>query len=114
MSFAISILENVLKVARERNAKIVTKIKMRVGELLLINPEQLEFCFKAISKDTIAENASLELEIAKADIKCIECGKEFPSPYTICDCGGKVSIEGGKEFILESIEMEVENAQNRN
>ena len=111
MSFALAILENVLRIAEEKNARKVGRIKVEVGELLLINPEQLEFCFRAISKNTVAENATIEIETVKADVRCMECGREHSDPYGICQCGGIISVEGGKEFVLKSISMEVEDAQ---
>ncbi len=111
MSFALAILENVLRIAEERNARIVRKIRVEVGELLMINPEQLEFCFKSISKETIAENADLEIEVAKAEITCSKCGDELGSPYTLCGCGGHARVNGGKDMVLKSISLEVDNAQ---
>lgn len=111
MSYAETLLENVIELARKNNAKEIKKIRLAVGELLLINPEQLEFCFKTISKNTIAQDAKLEIETAKAEIRCIKCGREYDFPYGVCECGGYVTIKGGKEMILKSVVMEVENAQ---
>ena len=57
LSYAQALLDAVLKLAEENNAKRITSIHLKIGELLLINPEQLKFCFSVISKGTIAENA---------------------------------------------------------
>jgi len=108
LSYAQALLDAVLKLAEENNAKKVTAIHLKIGELLLINPEQLKFCFSAISKGTIAEDAELVIEFIKPKIVCTQCGKEFGEVIGICDCGGIVSIEGGKDFILKKVEMEVE------
>jgi len=108
LSYAQALLDEVLKLAEENEAKRVTKIRLRIGELLLINPEQLKFCFKAISSGTIAENAEIEIEFIKPEIVCTECGRRFDEVRGLCDCGGIVAVSGGKEFLLMSVEMEVE------
>ena len=112
MSFAMAIVENALKMIEEKKLKKnengrVNSITVLVGELLLINPEQLKFCFQAASNGTILEGSKLEIEIEPADISCINCGKKFESPIYLCDsCGGFVSVNGGKSFILKKIEIE--------
>ena len=108
LSFAQAILDTVLKIAEEKNAKRVITIHIRLGELLLLNPEQLKFCFDVVSRGTIAEGAKLEIEFIKPKIRCTSCGKEFDEVVGICDCGGIVSVEGGKDMLLTKIEMEVD------
>ncbi len=108
MSFAEAIISNVLKFAHEKNAKAVTRIKVLIGELLLINPEQLKFCFEVASKGTIVENAELEIEIKKVEARCTNCGKVYYGfKDYLCECGGLLEFKDGKEFILEKIAMEV-------
>ncbi len=111
MSFALAILENTIRIAKERNAWVIRKIRVEVGELLMINPEQLEFCFRSISKGTVAESAVLEIEIAKARVMCDRCGSKLNSPYTPCRCGGYGRVYGGKDMILKTVSMEVDDAQ---
>ena len=107
MSFAMALLENALKICEEKKAKRISKIRIEIGELLLINPEQLRFCFEAVSKNTIAENAELEIEFTKARVKCSICGKEYDEIKNICECGGFIEVNGGKEMIIKKVEMEV-------
>jgi hydrogenase nickel incorporation protein HypA/HybF len=107
MSFASVIVENALRVAEENGAKKVKSVTVVVGELLLINPDQLEFCYQVASQGTILENSRIEIEVAKADISCVNCGKKYSQPIYLCeDCGGFVSVKGGKEMILKKIEIE--------
>ncbi len=108
LGYAQALLDAVLDLARENNAKRVTKIKLKIGELLLINPEQLKFCFSAVSRGTPAEGAEIEVEFIKPVIVCTLCGRRYDEVRGICDCGGIISIEGGKDFLLEKVEMEVE------
>jgi len=107
MSYAELLLEYVLKVAEENMAKEVREVEVEIGELLLLNPNQLEFCFSAIAKDTIAERARLKIKTSKAKRICVECGMELNSDSVFCKCGGEVRIEGGKDFILKNMIVEV-------
>jgi hydrogenase nickel incorporation protein HypA/HybF len=107
LSFAQAILDSVMKVAEQHGAKRVKTVCVAIGDLLMLNPEQLRFCFDIVTKGTIAENAKLEIEIVKAKIRCTFCGKEFDEYIGICDCGGIISVEGGKEMILKRLEMDV-------
>lgn len=101
------IVENALRIAEENKAKKVKSLTVVVGELLLINPDQLEFCFNVASHGTILENSKLNIEVAKADISCVNCGKKYDEVVYLCDeCGGFVSVKGGKEMILSKIEIE--------
>ncbi len=107
MSFAQSLLENVLRVAEEKGAKKVKRVVVEIGTLLMLNPEQLTFCYEVVSKGTIAENSELDIVEIKPKIRCSACGKEFNTPFAICDCGGVVTVEGGKDVVIRKIEMEV-------
>lgn len=108
MSFAVAVLEAVMKVAKENRAKKVKSVHIVVGNLLMLNPEQLKFCYDVVTKGTIAEDSELEIEVVKAKIKCTNCGKRFEEYIGICDkCGGILSVEGGKEMFLKRVKMEV-------
>ncbi len=107
MSFAQTIVENVLRLAEEKKAKKVRGVVIELGELLLINPEQLEFCFQVASHGTIAEGAELELKFTKPVIECLMCGKKYSEPIAICECGGIIKVEGGKDMLIRRVEMEV-------
>lgn len=108
MSFAVAVLEAVMKIAKEKRAKKVKAVHIVVGNLLMLNPEQLKFCYDVVTKGTIAEGSELEIEVVKAEIRCTNCGKSFDEYVGICDeCGGILSVEGGKEMFLKRVEMEV-------
>ncbi len=107
MSFAEAIIRSVLRFAEEKHAKTITSVRVRIGELLLINPEQLQFCFEVVSKGTIAEGAELEIKVERANIRCLLCGKELSKDEMLCECGGFAQVKGGKDFILESVVVEV-------
>ncbi|WP_202319864.1 hydrogenase maturation nickel metallochaperone HypA [Archaeoglobus neptunius] len=107
MSFAEAVVNHALRFAEEKRAKRVLSVKITVGELLMINPEQLEFCFRIASKGTLLEGAELDITVKKADIKCTVCGKELDKDVLICECGGFANVRGGKDFILDRVSLEV-------
>ena len=107
MSYAIDIVEHAIRIAEEKGAKKVYSVKVKIGKLLMINPEQLEFCFESAGRGTILEGAKLEMEFVEPYLTCIKCGKNHTDLNTVCGCGGFVSVQKGKELILESIKMEV-------
>ena len=57
-----SILDIVLDHANRNNAKKVVRINLRIGHLSDIIPEWAQSYFDMLSKDTIADHASLEIE----------------------------------------------------
>ncbi len=107
MSFAEAIVKHALKFAADKHAKKILSVKVLVGELLMINPEQLQFCFEIASKGTLLEGAKLVIEVEKADAVCISCGKKVDSSSWMCSCGGLVDVRGGRDFVLEKIVLEV-------
>lgn len=115
-----SIIEVALKAAKENGAERILSLELEVGEMTLLNPEQLSFAFSILSKDTIAEGASLKIEIIPCIIKCKECGYSgergppmgedhfIPIIPRCPKCGGsELSIESGRECSIKRIRVRV-------
>lgn len=77
LSMASKILETVLEVASKHGAKKVLEISIDVGELTLLNPDQLTVAFSVLSNGTIVEGAKLNVNIVKARVRCNRCGEEW-------------------------------------
>ena len=112
LSLADGMLKTILDAAEKEKAKKVKLIKLEMGEILLVNADQLTFCFDVISKDTIAEGAKLEIKFLKPRVHCNKCekeftissGKDFPILHMICECGSNdVAVLSGREFNIKSI-----------
>ncbi len=115
LSLADGMLKTILDAAEKEKAKKVKLIKLEMGEILLVNADQLTFCFDVISKDTIAEGAKLEIKFLKPRVHCNKCekeftissGKDFPILHMICECGSNdVTVLSGREFNIKSIVIE--------
>jgi hydrogenase nickel incorporation protein HypA/HybF len=104
------IVEIVLEHARKATAQRVLKINLVIGELSSFAGESIQFYFDLFSKGTEAENASLSISRVPAKARCQACKQEFnPGGMNwFCPaCGGPVEeILGGREFYIESIEVE--------
>ncbi|MEM0233447.1 MAG: hydrogenase maturation nickel metallochaperone HypA [Candidatus Nezhaarchaeales archaeon] len=77
LSTASSIFEVVLEVASRHGAKKIIEVNIDVGELTLLNPDQLSMAFKALSEGTIAEGANLNVNVVKAKARCNRCSEEW-------------------------------------
>ena len=111
-----SIVEVVLKAAGEHGASRILSIELEVGEMTLLNPDQLRFAFSILSKGTIAEGASLRIRKIPCSVNCKECGYRgnigpskdedhfLPILLRCPRCGGsELSVESGRECSVKRI-----------
>jgi len=118
LSVMQSVVSTALSVARSRGASRVLAVSMKVGELTHLNPEQLKLAFEALTEDTEARGAELNIEVVRAKLRCRRCGYEggppstleslqLPIPIVRCpSCGGfDVEVEAGRECMLTSIKV---------
>ncbi len=112
LALMTSLVNRVCEIAKKENANKVTKIIVKRGELSGVISEALNFCFDICTAETIAENSSLQIIDIPAKWKCDACGasvtKVEDRDIPICSkCGNyKLSLIEGKEFQLDSIEIE--------
>ncbi|MBU0581171.1 MAG: hydrogenase maturation nickel metallochaperone HypA [Candidatus Margulisbacteria bacterium] len=108
------IIEGIFKIiektADENKITKISKVKLKIGQMRQVIPEMLQSAFEAVSKNTKAMGAALEIEHVPIIMKCKECGREFVvknDTYTCPDCGGfKLEVISGQEVVLESVEGE--------
>ncbi|NOZ89233.1 MAG: hydrogenase maturation nickel metallochaperone HypA [Crenarchaeota archaeon] len=75
VSIAMSILSVVEEAFRETpGAKRVSKIKLQIGMLSMVDPEALRFALRTVSRGTPAEGAEIEIEMVKPVFRCNRCG----------------------------------------
>ncbi|MBS7287248.1 MAG: hydrogenase maturation nickel metallochaperone HypA [Candidatus Freyarchaeota archaeon] len=120
-STAQMIINTVIKVAEENNAKQVTEINLELGEFTLLNPEYLKFGLKVVAEGTIADRANINITIKPGVIHCLECGYEgetkrenlesvphIPQLLSLkCPmCGSNATkIIGGRECTVKNIQI---------
>lgn len=113
------IVENVLREAEKRKAKSVLEVRLEIGKLMFLNPEQVRFWYQMLTKNTILEGSKLTIEEKEGVVKCPKCGYQgdfkyinddpafhVPTPTLNCPkCDGTVEIVGGKECLIKKVKM---------
>lgn len=105
-----ALLEQVFGTARERAARRVTRIVLRIGPLSGVEPELLRRAYSVAIAGTTAAEAELVLEEAPARVRCMECHGEGEASN--CDlscrrCGcWRTQLLSGDELLLKSVELE--------
>ena len=94
---------------RQRGFSSIRRVVLRLGAFSHVEPEALRFGFEVASRGTIADGASLDIDIVPADAWCMRCshgvmlsGRGDPCP----DCGSHQLItQGGEEMRLAEMEV---------
>ena len=114
LSVTQGVLDIALEAARDAGATRITAIDLVVGDLSSVVDDSVQFYFDFLSKGTPAEGALLRFQRRPAQATCRDCGHVFTAqvPLTLhCPaCGGPhLSVSGGREFRVESIEVDDES-----
>ena len=64
LSMANSMVEAILDTAKKNNAIKITEAILEVGELTMLNPEQLRFMMDILREDTIFEDAEIIINLS--------------------------------------------------
>ncbi|QSG08900.1 hydrogenase maturation nickel metallochaperone HypA/HybF [Halapricum desulfuricans] len=112
-SIAAQILDTAREHAEEEGASYVTRLEIEVGEASHVNPRQLETCMDAAKTDTIAAQATVEIETAAPYAECA-CGWRgepavaenalvYAPDLTCPSCGERIDLAGGDSCRLMSL-----------
>jgi len=109
LGVASDILDVALSEADRHAAKKVTSIRLRVGVLRGIEPENLSFLFGHLARGTPAEGALLEIVEEPVRVVCEACGASEASNFTY-ECprckGTGVSVTGGDSLLILSLDVD--------
>lgn len=116
-SIASEIVSNVLDAVEKNSAKKVLSVRLEIGELALLNVEQVTHWVQALFKGTVAEAALVKVKTIKALLRCNSCGYKGKNisgqkdilqdfvPFICPRCGSpEVKIEKGRECMLRRIQ----------
>ncbi len=108
VSLMMSIIDTAVKTAEQEQAKRINRIALQIGAKSGVVIDSLEFAFEMVSKNTIAEQATLEIEAIPLMGECLNCGHQFESKeFLICEkCGNFAKVLSGQELNIKSIEVE--------
>jgi len=110
MSIVEALVETVQRELLAHPDGRVRAVRVRVGQLRLVEPSLLEFCYVAAARDTPLAGSRLEVERVDASARCDVCSLEFPVEESWFECPRCRSPRGrllkGDEFLLTSLEIE--------
>ncbi len=109
----LAITQSILRIATEEaqrsGATRLDVIRLKVGALMDIVPESIQFYLDALTPGTIAQGVRLETITVPVGATCTECGQIFVVQDYRRDCpgcGGMGKITQGRELSVESLEVE--------
>ena len=118
LSIASAVVDSVLEFLDAHEVKKVLTVRLAVGELSHVEPEQLRFCYMAITQETAMENSTLEIESVAAVVECLHCSYRgspkywedalcaAPIPTLECPhCRGAVEPVEGNDCAIKTIQF---------
>lgn len=105
------ILDTAVHAAQAAGAERISVIDVVIGDLSSMVDDSVQFYFDLLSRDTLAEGAQLRMRRVQATASCAGCGASYgvsPPLSPTCDlCGSlALAISGGREFHIDSIEVD--------
>jgi len=110
MSLAEGMLQIIEDNARNGGYGRVKTVWLEIGQLAGVEVEAMKFCFDAVTRDSLAEGARLEIIATEGEGRCPACHKtvRLAERYDPCPaCGGcPVEVTGGTEMRIRELEVE--------
>ena len=110
MALCESVLGILESESKKQNFRKVKIVRLRVGAFSCAAPEALDFCFKAVTRGTLAQGARLELIRTPGQAWCMHCGEtvEVRERYDACpQCGTyELQVANGDELRIQDLEVE--------
>ncbi len=109
VSIMQSVLDSASEELRKAGARNITRMKLLVGVLSGVVPDALEFAFTALKTGTPAAGAKLEIEMAPAFFRCLNCKDTTESiemTFVCPTCDGALVVDhGGSQLELTQLEL---------
>jgi hydrogenase nickel incorporation protein HypA/HybF len=110
MSLCESVLQIVEATARRHGATRVKAVRLEIGQLSHVEPDAMRFSFDVVTRQSIAQGATLEIEHVPGAAWCMQCSR----PVAIvrrgdgCPaCGSyQLQVTGGEELRVKDIEID--------
>ncbi|MEU9416834.1 hydrogenase maturation nickel metallochaperone HypA [Streptomyces sp. NPDC051000] len=112
MSIAMAVVSQVEEAAQAGGARVVTSVRLEVGELAGVVPDALAFCFELACAGTVLEGAELVTEPVAARAHCRPCAADWAvgMPPALCcpRCGKATDVEltAGRELRILTVNWE--------
>jgi hydrogenase nickel incorporation protein HypA/HybF len=105
----LGITQSIVGIVGEKagEAKVI-RILLEIGQLSMIMPDSIRFCFDIVSKDTVLEGAELQINEIPGRARCNACASEFAidQPFGRCQCGSTdINCIAGRELNIKEMEI---------
>lgn len=109
MSLADGVVRLIEEQAKSHGFSKVLVVRLEIGQLAHVDPDALIFCFDAVTKDSIAQGARLDIVRAQGAVWCFGCSaqvaiKVWGEPCPSC---GSFDLQdaGGQDMRLLDLEV---------
>jgi hydrogenase nickel incorporation protein HypA/HybF len=111
LSIVEALVEQVgTELERAGQAGRVARIDLSIGRLSGVHCDSIRFAFGLLAPGTVMESADLVIDEPKAVCNCRTCGTKIEIDDLVVQCprcnGDDITIEGGRDLVLHSIEVE--------
>ena len=105
---AYDIFATTRRAATENRARQVTRVRVEIGEMSMVNPEQVIFLFDTLAEeDPLVRGAKLDTTVVPPRSRCT-CGYEGEEKFVCPRCGALPELVRGREIVVTNIEIEVD------
>ena len=116
LSIASALVEKLFEFSAQHPDRTIIEVRLDVGELSHIEPEQLRFCYDSVTKETALDGSTLTIEKIRAMVNCPHCDYRGRPDYwdealaiapvitMRCPrCGKAVDADQGHECAIKSV-----------
>jgi hydrogenase nickel incorporation protein HypA/HybF len=111
LSIATDLINTAIETAKQNNAKKVLSVTVEIGELAMVNPEQLAFMYEVLTEENMLKGSKLNIVTLPAVMECQNCGYNGPieDKYTCAcpKCGLTLRAIAGRDICLKTMEIDV-------
>ncbi len=110
LSLALEVIELVQREAVKNSLTTVSELQIEVGDLSGVEADAFQSALEMLMRDTILDNAIIDLVRTPGKGKCHSCNSEFVMTHRLDTCSECRSfpseISGGEEFRVVSMKGE--------
>ena len=109
MAIAEGIVDVVLGVAKENGGGSVLEVGLKIGDMTGVETEALRTAFHILTRNSILEDAVLNIERKPLVVRCDGCNEERKQEiynFFCKKCGGVLKLVSGRELEVAYINME--------
>jgi hydrogenase nickel incorporation protein HypA/HybF len=111
LAIAEALIEQVQREVHRAGQKgRVMKVELSIGRLTGVHCDSLKFALELLAPGTLVEQAEIAMRQPKAQCACNDCGHRSEIDDLVVYCphchSGEIVIDGGRDLLLESIEVE--------